>query len=46
MKELQGKTADHEKRLGRIEADLDAQAHGYASAAVQSKVTASPINFR
>lgn len=46
VQHLQGKLADHEKRLGRIEADLDAQAHGYASAAVRSKVTASPTNFR
>ena len=42
MKELEGILAKHEKRIRRIEADLEAQAKGFASAAVRDKALSKP----
>ena len=38
VKELERALAEHEKRLGRIEADLEAQSKGFASAQVRNKI--------
>jgi hypothetical protein len=43
IKELERTLAEHGKRLGRIEADLEAQAKGFASATVRAKATAKPM---
>lgn len=43
LKELERALAEHGKRLGRIEADLEAQAKGFASANVRAKATAKPM---
>ncbi len=43
IKELERTLADHGKRLGKIEADLDAQAKGFASAMARTKATAKPM---
>ena len=43
IKELERALAEHGKRLGKIEANLDAQAKGFASATVRSKATAKPM---
>jgi hypothetical protein len=42
IKELEGTLDDHSKRLGKIEADLDAQAKGFASAMTRAKATSKP----
>lgn len=43
LKELERTLAEHGKRLGKIEADLEAQAKGFASAIVRAKATAKPM---
>lgn len=42
-RELEAALAEHAKRLARIEADLDAQAKGFASASVRAKATSKPV---
>jgi hypothetical protein len=42
-KELERTLAEHGKRLGKIEADLDAQAKGFESAMTRAKAKAKPI---
>lgn len=43
LKALERTLAEHGKRLGKIEADLEAQAKGFASAIVRAKATAKPM---
>ncbi|WP_157492375.1 hypothetical protein [Geothrix fermentans] len=43
FKELERTLAIHEKRLVKIEADIDAQAKGFASAVTRAKATTIPI---
>ncbi len=43
VKELERTLAEQGKRLGKIEADLEAQAKGFASAIVRAKATAKPM---
>lgn len=42
LKELERLLAQHDKRIARIEADLQAQAKGFASAAVRDKAHSKP----
>lgn len=43
LKELERTLAEHGKRLGKIEAELEVQAKGFASAIVRAKATAKPM---
>jgi hypothetical protein len=42
---LERALAGHEKRIGKIEADLDAQAKGFASATVRDKARSKPMKL-